>query len=156
MGTNRRTTIELTAGEARSFLEVGKTIYLASNGDDGYPHLIAMWYAIRDDAILMSTYRKSQKTKNLLRDPRCTILLEEGDTYAELKGLFLRGRCEVIDDEETTLETMKTVGARAAGVTPDLIETDDGLRSRAKKRVTLVFRAEKTRSWDHQKLGGRY
>lgn len=156
MGANKRGTIEMSSEEARAFLENGKTIYLASNGEDGYPHLIAMWYAIADDAVLMSTYRKSQKVRNLQRDPRCTMLLEEGPVYAELKGLFLRGRCEVIDDEQTTLETLRKVGARASGGTPTPQSAEDGLRKRAKKRVTLVFRAEKTRSWDHRKLGGGY
>lgn len=156
MGTNRRDAIELTEDEARTFLEGGKTIYMASNGRDGYPHLIAMWYALDGDDVIMSTYRKAQKVKNLRADPRCTLLLEEGPIYSELKGLFLRGRCEVIDDEDTTLETMRKVGERAAGGTPIPVGADDALRERAKKRVTLVFRAEKTRSWDHQKLGGRY
>ena len=156
MGTNRRGLIEMTPGEARSFLEHGKTVYLASNGEDGYPHLIAMWYVLDDDAVLMSTYRKSQKVKNLLRDPRCTLLLEEGARYADLRGLFLRGRCEIIDDEATTLHTLATVGARAAGGTPNVGPPDDALRARARKRVTLVFRVGKTRSWDHRKLGGTY
>ncbi|MDG2306790.1 MAG: pyridoxamine 5'-phosphate oxidase family protein [Candidatus Binatia bacterium] len=156
MSTNRRGAIEMTDEERQAFLGQGKTIYLASNGEDGYPHLIAMWYAIDGDAVVMSTYRKSQKVRNLLRDPRCTLLLEEGPTYAELTGLFLRGRCEVIDDEATTLETLRKVGTRAGGSTPAGTKAEDSLRKRAKKRVTLVFRAEKTRSWDHRKLGGTY
>lgn len=156
MGTNRRGSIEMTENEARSFLENGRTIYLASNGEDGYPHLIAMWYALDGDDIVMSTYRKSQKVKNLLLDPRCTLLLEEGPVYAELQGLFLRGRCEVIDDEETTLGTLRKVGERASDGIPIPVSAEGALRARAKKRVTLVFRAEKTRSWDHRKLGGGY
>ena len=160
MGTNRRDQISMDSQESRLFLEQGKTIFLASNGVDGYPHLIAMWYALEGDDVLMTTYRKSQKVRNLRADDRCTLLLEEGATYAELKGLFLRGRCEVIDDEETTFATLGKVGARAAGRTPATLALDEkateALRARARKRVTLRFRAEKTRSWDHRKLGGLY
>lgn len=155
MGMNRRAAIEMNADERRAYLEAGKTIYLASNGADGYPHLIAMWYALEGDAVLMTTYRKAQKTKNLLQDPRCTLLLEDGATYRQLRGLFVRGHCEVIDDFETTLATLSKVGARAGGAA-DSARTDDALRARAQKRVTLRFRPGKIRSWDHRKLGGRY
>jgi nitroimidazol reductase NimA-like FMN-containing flavoprotein (pyridoxamine 5'-phosphate oxidase superfamily) len=116
-----------------------------------------MWYALEGDTILMTTFRKSQKVKNLKRDPRCALLLEEGATYEKLKGVFLRGACEVIEDEETTLATLGKIGARAAGSsTPPPKGAMEAMRPQARKRVTLVFRADKTRSWDHAKLGGVY
>lgn len=153
----KRSLIKLTPEEQTDFLARGQTIYLASNGEDGFPHLIAMWYAIEGDTILMTTFKKSQKVKNLRRDPRCALLLEEGASYEKLKGVFLRGTCELIDDEETTLETLGKIGARAAGSdTPPPKEAMEGMRPQARKRVTLVFRASKTRSWDHAKLGGVY
>jgi PPOX class probable F420-dependent enzyme len=153
----KRALIKLTPEEQAEFLNRGQTIYLASNGEDGYPHLIAMWYAIEGDKILMTTFRKSQKVKNLRRDPRCALLLEEGATYDKLKGIFLRGECEIIEDEETTLDTLGKIGARASGAsTPPPREAMEAMRGQARKRVTLVFRAKKTRSWDHAKLGGAY
>lgn len=153
----KRALIKLTPEEQAEFLRRGHTIYLASNGEDGYPHLIAMWYALEGDTILMTTFRKSQKVKNLRRDPRCALLLEEGATYDKLKGVFLRGECEIIEDEETTLATLGKVGARAAGSdVPPPSAAMEAMRGQARKRVTLVFRATKTRTWDHGKLGGAY
>jgi PPOX class probable F420-dependent enzyme len=153
----KRAMIKLTPEEQADFLARGQTIYLASNGADGYPHLIAMWYAIEGDTLLMTTFRKSQKVENLRRDPRCALLLEEGASYDKLKGVFLRGECEVIEDEETTLATLGKIGARASGSsTPPPREAMEAMRPQARKRVTLVFRASKTRSWDHAKLGGAY
>ena len=153
----KRALIKLTPEEQAAFLSRGHTIYLASNGEDGYPHLIAMWYALEGDTILMTTFRKSQKVKNLRRDPRCALLLEEGATYDKLKGVFLRGECQIIEDEETTLETLGKIGARASGASaPPPREAMEAMRGQARKRVTLVFRATKTRSWDHAKLGGAY
>ncbi len=154
----KRAQIRLTEEEREAFLAAGHTAYLASHGEDGYPHLIAMWYAVDPDgSIRMTTYRKSQKVANLRRDPRCALLLEQGTTYDRLKGLFLRGRCEVIDDEETTLATLARVGARMAGTSaPTDPATLEALRSQARKRVTLHFHPAKTRSWDHSKLAGVY
>jgi nitroimidazol reductase NimA-like FMN-containing flavoprotein (pyridoxamine 5'-phosphate oxidase superfamily) len=154
---NKRGLITLTREEQSQFLANGKTLYLASNGKDGFPHLIAMWYALDGDAILMTTYRRSQKVKNLERDPRTSILLETGATYDKLKGLFLRGECEVIDDTETTLGTLGKVGARMSGSSaPPPASALEAMRHQASKRVTLRFRATKIASWDHSKLGGAY
>jgi len=154
----KRDLIRLTPEEREEFLARGHTIYLASNGADGYPHLIAMWYAIEPDgSIVMTTFRKSQKVANLERDPRCSLLLEEGETYDKLKGVFLRGRCEIFHDEERTLATLAKIGARAAGAKAPLPAAAlEAMRPQARKRVTLVFRTDKTRTWDHGKLGGAY
>lgn len=154
---NKRGLITLSHEEQGEFLEHGKTLYLASNGKDGFPHLIAMWYALDGDTILMTTYRRSQKVKNLERDPRASVLLETGATYDKLKGLFLRGECAIIDDTETTLGTLAKVGARMSGSSvPPPASALEAMRHQASKRVTLRFRPTKIASWDHGKLGGAY
>ena len=63
----KRSMIKMTPEEKAEFLRRGHTIYLASNGEDGFPHLIAMWYALEGDTILMTTFRKSQKVTNPAR-----------------------------------------------------------------------------------------
>jgi PPOX class probable F420-dependent enzyme len=153
---SRRDAIRLTPEEQREFLASGKTLYLASNGKDGFPHIVAMWYGLDRDDVVMTTYRKSQKVLNLRRDPRCALILEQGETYDRLKGLLLRGRCEVIDDEETTLATLAEVGRRFGGLAHPSRQDMEAMRPQARKRVTLRFRAEKAASWDHRKLGGAY
>jgi PPOX class probable F420-dependent enzyme len=152
---NRRDQIRLTPTEQRDFLETTKTLYLASNGKDGFPHVVAMWYAIDGEDVVMTTFRKSQKVVNLRRDARCALLLEQGETYDRLKGLLLRGHCEIIDDEETTLATLARIGERSGGATPTA-QALDAMRPQARKRVTLRFRPERRASWDHAKLGGAY
>ena len=73
------------------------------------------------------------------------------------QGVFLRGECEIVEDEETTLATLGKIGARAAGSdVPPPREAMEGMRGQARKRVTLIFRPSKTRTWDHAKLGGAY
>lgn len=153
---SRRDAIRLTPEEQRAFLESGKTLYLASNGKGGFPHIVAMWYGLDGEDVVMTTFRKSQKVLNLQRDPRSAVILEQGESYDKLKGLLLRGRCEVIDDEETTLATLAEVGRRFAGLAHPSRDDMEAMRPQARKRVTLRFRAEKAASWDHAKLGGVY
>ncbi len=154
---SRRDEIRLTPEERRAFLAQGRTIYLATNGRRGFPHVVAMWYALDgDDTVVMTTFRKSQKVRNLERDPRSSLLLEEGDRYERLKGLLLEGRCEIVDDEERTLATLAAIASRMGAAAHPTREVLEAMRPQARKRVTLRFHAEREASWDHAKLGGRY
>jgi PPOX class probable F420-dependent enzyme len=153
---DRRRTIALTPEEQRDFLAGGHTITLASLDRHGYPHPVAMWYAVTPDgAIVMTTFAKSQKAVNLRRDPRCAILLESGRTYDELKGLLIRGRAELDPDTEHVLDTLVLVHSRYGmpGEGPGLREA---LLGQARKRVAIRVRPERVSSWDHRKLGGAY
>ncbi len=152
----KRSQIRMTTEEREAFLDQSRTLYLASHGADGFPHLVAMWFVREGVRILMTTYRKSPKVANLRADARSAILFEDGTAYNTLRGVFLRGRCTVIDHEETTLRTLEGIRRRSEGgglAAPDVLAA---MRAQARKRVVLSFEAEKTGSWDHAKLGGVY
>jgi len=157
---NRRNAIALTDAEQREFLATGRTIVLCSTDRHGYPHPVAMWYALDPDGtILMTTYAKSQKAVNLRRDPRCSLLLETGPTYGELKGLLIRGRAMLDPDTEHVLDVLEKVHARGYfGEAPPggPATLRDAMRGQASKRVALRIRPERVSSWDHRKLGGGY
>ncbi len=150
---NRRTQIALSPDEQRRFLDESHTIILGTNGPKGHPQLTAMWY-VNDgaDAIWMTTFAKSQKTKNLERDPRVTLLIETGRTYSELKGLMITARVEIIRDVERVLDMLERVNVKYNGLEPSA-ELRAALRGQASKRVLLKFTPLKTSSWDHAKLG---
>ena len=149
---NRREQIALTTEEQREFLEHSHTIILVSNDRRGFPHPVAMWYlAEPDGAIAMTTFRKAQKTLNLRRDRRCTLLLESGRTYPELKGLIIRGHAEIDDDTEHVLDVLEAVQRK---YNPGHVEgLREMLRGQASKRCVVRVRPERVSSWDHAKLG---
>ena len=150
---NQRDRIRLTDTEAESFLRQARTLVLATNGHDGSPHLVAMWYAVKDGELLMTTYGKSQKAVNIGRDPRASVLIESGEQYNRLKGLMLRGRASIVQDVKFTAEVLTLVGAKMSGVavSPEQQKT---LETQAQKRVVIRFRPEKFASWDHSKMAG--
>lgn len=151
---NRRKQIEMTAEERKAYLEDARTIILCTIDKHGYPHAVAMWFCLIDGLMHMTTFRKSQKTVNLRRDPRATLLAESGDVYSELRGLMVRARGEIVDDLEVCLDVLAKVHARhGGGENPSLREA---LRAQAAKRVVLRFHPERVSSWDHRKLGGAY
>jgi nitroimidazol reductase NimA-like FMN-containing flavoprotein (pyridoxamine 5'-phosphate oxidase superfamily) len=145
--------------EIREFLDSSKTIMINSLGPDGYPHPMPMWFVRDEDGtIRMTTFRVSQKVKNVLRDPRVSLLAESGLEYEELKGVVIYGDCEVIDDIDVVIDTL----LRAAGdsVPPEDQEALDGMKKvmekTASKRVCLRIKPKKIVSWNHAKLGGVY
>ena len=151
----RRKTIALTPEEQRRFLEESHTIILTSIDRRGYPHSVAMWYvADPDGTVVMTTFAKSQKAVNLRRDPRCSLLVESGRKYEDLKGLLIRGRATLEPGTERVLDLLERVHEKynrgpAAGLR-------DAMRHQAAKRVLIRVRPERVSSWDHGKLGGAY
>jgi len=150
---NRRDQISLTPDEQRRYLEGAHTIILGLNGPKGYPQLTAMWFVNDPDGtIFMTTFVKSQKAKNLERDPRCTLLIESGRTYPELKGLMITARADLIRDVEKVLDMLERVNVKYNGLEPSA-ELRAALRGQAVKRILVRITPVKTASWDHAKLG---
>jgi nitroimidazol reductase NimA-like FMN-containing flavoprotein (pyridoxamine 5'-phosphate oxidase superfamily) len=155
---SRRNNIELTAGEIREFLDSRKTLIIVSNGPDGFPHPMPMWFYV-DDAgcVYCTTFGKSQKVMNLKRDPRASLLVESGLEYAELKGVVIYAQTEVVDDVEQAIDTLVKINTR--GVSVDAAQRAalaTAVSKTAAKRVVLKFTPQRYVSWDHAKLGGRY
>lgn len=155
---SRRELIELTPEEIARFLVEQKTVVIVSNGRNGYPHPMPMWfYADAEGCVYCTTFRKSQKVLNYQRDPRASLLVESGEEYSELKSVLIYARAEVIDDLDTVVDTLVKITTKGRPVTEaDVRQIGAGVRKTAEKRVVLKFVPERYVSWDHAKLGGRY
>ena len=147
---NRRNKIAMTPEELSAYLNEARNMALCTIGKDGYPHVVAMSYMAKDGLIYMTSFKKAQKVVNAKRNPKVAIMVESGDAYSELKGVLIRGECEVIDEPEDVWQIMKEVrDFQGTTVTP----TEDAvLKERAKKRAVLKITPVKTSSWDHTKL----
>jgi general stress protein 26 len=110
-----------------------------------------MWYGFLDGCVTVETKAKSQKVQNLRRDPRLTLLFEDGDYYEELRGVELVGRAEIIDDPDQLWTLGISVFERYYGAYSD--ELRPFLETMLHKRVVVKLHAERTVSWDHRKLG---
>ncbi len=148
----RRSEVRLTPAEQATLLHEARKAALATLDKDGFPHVVAMNFLARDGAILMSSYGKAQKVVNIRRNPKVAVMVETGRTYSDLRGVMIRGECEVIDDRATVEATMHAIRNKDAG---DAALARVPLPS-APKRVVLKVIPKKIASWDHRKLGGRY
>src|SRR5215831_13236472 len=100
MATNRRQQIQLSPDEQAAFFRERKKAALATIDKDGFPHVVAMNYFARDGAFYMTSYAKAQKVVNIRRNPKVALMVESGDTYAELRGVMIRGRCEILEGQD--------------------------------------------------------
>jgi PPOX class probable F420-dependent enzyme len=154
---SKRDLIKLTPDEQRELLETERVVTVGSHGPRGFPHLMPLWYVPRDGEIWVWTYAKSQKVKNLERDPRCTLLIETGSEYQELRGVMIEAEAELIRDTDRVLDFGKDLTVRyTEGI--DSVEGDAAaaLQAQAPKRVAIRFEPQRVASWDHRKLGGTY
>ena len=152
MATNRRQQIQLTPDEQAAFFRERKKAALATIDKDGYPHVVAMNYFARDGAFYMTSYGKAQKVLNVRRNPKVALMVEVGDEYSELRGVMIRGRCEILEGEAAVRAAFE--GRAVAQANPGRM--NPGAATSAPKRVVLKIVPEKVISWDHRKLGGRY
>src|SRR5437879_12795477 len=90
----------MTEQEVDEFLRGRHTMSLATINHDSTVHLVAMWYGFLEGCVAIETKTKSQKVRNLRRDPRMTCLVEDGDRYEDLRGVELVGRAEIVGDDE--------------------------------------------------------
>jgi PPOX class probable F420-dependent enzyme len=152
---SRRDLIRMTDEEVTAFLHGRQTMNVASFAPDGTIHLVAMWYGFLGDNPAFETFAKSQKVLNFRRDPRVTVLVEDGDSYDELRGVEIVGRAIVHDDQEPLMAVARNVVERYM---PDIAAEDVPAvaAAMANKRVAIEIVPEKVVSWDHHKLAGRY
>lgn len=154
---SQRDAIALTPAEQKEYISTSRTLTLCTHGPRGYPHAVAMWFAVDDDGtVWMTTYRKSQKAVNVRRNSKVALHIESGQTYDTLKGVLIRGDAEVVDDEESVYQTIRRVHERMSGSFPEGSGVEEAIRWQARKRVALKITPRRVSSWDHAKLAGRY
>lgn len=149
-----RPDVSMTPAEITAFLDAPRTAVLSTLGNDGIPHMAAMWFVRCDGAIQMWTYAKSQKAVNLRRDPRAAVLIEDGIAYDELKGIVIRGIVELIEGFDAIASIGRSLYIRytlpLTGVSLDLALPE--IERQARKRVGISLALDDVASWDHSKL----
>lgn len=151
----KRDQIRMSEEELWKFIAEQKTLHLGTINRDGTPHLVPLWFGLEDRTIVLETFTKSQKVKNIERDPRVTVLLEDGVVYEKLRGASIRATAELVQDDERVHQLhMKVLQRNTPELGDDVIE--QASRAMAPKKTAILIRPEKVASWDHSKLGGVY
>jgi hypothetical protein len=166
---SRRDQIKLNDAEVAAFLQEERIVTCATVGPRGWPHLMPLWYVLRDvesspstPRIWAWTYAASQKVRNLERDRHATLQVEAGESYELLRGAMLECDVTIHRDPEIVKALGHEIFARygAPRGQPPVAELPGEVAAvidrQAAKRVALEFVERRRTSWDHRKLGGVY
>lgn len=159
---SRRELVSMTEAEMWSFIETQRNVQCATLDRKGWPHLTTLWFAVVEGQVVLESFTKAQKVRNLRRDDRISLLWEEGERYSELRGAVFQGRARLIDgatDAQAFEEVVRyhvAVLERNNSEGLDRAMIEQLVRGMAAKKTTILLRPDHFYSWDHRKLGGRY
>jgi len=147
---NQRDAIRMSEEELEIFLAGQLVVSCASNGADGWPHVMPLWYVVRNGSLWAWTYAASQKVRNLERDARATLLVEAGESYDELRGAMFKARAQIERDTDLVAALGLAIYARYYDEVPH--EVRRNVERQAPKRVGIRFVEHSRATWDHRKL----
>lgn len=153
---------EMTPAEIGDFLDSQRTLVLVTLRPDGSPVAHPMWFTKLGDALYVDTKRSSLKSRNLARDGRACAVVEAGESYFELRGVRVEGRCQEVKDPE---EIARARAARAEkdarigsglGELPAWFGGSREQRLQRGDRILLRIPMQRVYSWDFSKVRGHY
>jgi hypothetical protein len=166
---SRRDQIKMSDSEVAAFLAQERTVTCATLGPRGWPHLMPLWYVLRDapsgepgPRLWSWTYAASQKVKNLERDARATLQVEAAESYEQLRGVTLECDVRIHRDTDAVAALGQEIFRRYASPRgePPVAELPAAVAEmvdrQAPKRVGLEFVERRRATWDHRKLSGVY
>ncbi len=124
--------IRLTVDEAWEAVESAHTGILTTLRRDGMPIALPVWFVVDDRSVALMTPAGTKKIARIRHDPRASFLVESGEQYAELRGVHLTGRVEIVTDDMATARIEAAINAKYAAFRPAL----DSLPAATQQRIT--------------------
>jgi PPOX class probable F420-dependent enzyme len=130
---------------ARELLDARLIANLATLNPDGSTHLVGMWFLWDGESLQLPTSGVTRKARNLERDPRATVMIDDSRGGFDLRGITLTGRAVVLRGPDALAVNRRihlkylTERGRELEVVDRYLATDD---------VTIRFTPERASSWD--------
>lgn len=135
---------KLSAEQIEAYLDSRPGWAVLSTIDaDGFPHSVPLGYFRLGSDIVMGVRDGTRKVANVEANPNVSVLLEDGSTMADIRGVMFQGRARIVREPNEALELSRE-GARARGV-PESDWPTAPRPGAAYIRVTPV----RTISWDY-------
>jgi PPOX class probable F420-dependent enzyme len=122
--------------DVRSFLDEVRFGVLGTVNADGSPQQTVMWYERRGDDIMMNTKRGRRKDRNLLRDARASLCVEDGFRYVTLEGTI-----DMVEDQATAQADLTALAVRYHG--PERGEAMGQNEFAKQERITLILHVDR-------------
>ncbi|KAA0099633.1 pyridoxamine 5'-phosphate oxidase family protein [Mycolicibacterium sp. P1-18] len=116
---------------------------LSTVDEDGFPHTVPLGYFRLGRDIVMGVRDGTHKVANVEGNPNVSVMLEDGSSMADIRGVMIQGRARIVRERCEALELARE-GSRARGV-PESEWPTEPRPGAAYIRVTPV----RTRSWNY-------
>ncbi|MFJ4970126.1 PPOX class F420-dependent oxidoreductase [Streptomyces sp. NPDC088755] len=104
----------MTDEEWRAFLSEGtRTAKVSTVRADGSPHIAPVWFLLDGDSLVFNTGRKSVKGRNLERDGRVSLCVD--DDRPPYAFAVVQGWAELSEDPEELLRWATRIAGRYVG-----------------------------------------
>ena len=136
--------LSLTPEEVDAFVGAQRTVRLATVGRNNVPHVVPLWFVWLDRSLYMNSTLGNETIKNLQRDPSASGVIDDGQTYDDLRGVIVMGHVQWgPGDRPETIKEMWSTKYLAGNPVPF---------DRWKNRVWFSLPAEHISSWDFRKM----
>jgi PPOX class probable F420-dependent enzyme len=129
----------LTPEQLKEFLAEPRNAILSTINKDGSPQLTPVGFYWDGEAFYVTTIKETVKYQNLRRDPRLTLIVDQGDDY---RTVIVKGQAQIQEDNiwPTISKILEKYFGRDAGAT--YLEA-----MKKQNRVLLVLKPQQLRTW---------
>jgi Pyridoxamine 5'-phosphate oxidase len=104
-----------------------------------------MWFLWDGEGVIIPTSRKTRKARNLARDPRATVMIDDSRGGFDLRGITLVGHAEIVEPPQA-LELNRRIHAKYVTAPGLALEPVKGYL--ASDDITIRIVPAKVSSWD--------
>lgn len=122
---------EMLGPETTEFLNRQRNLILATNRADGSPQLSPVWYLWTGEVYAISTIDSTAKWYNVLRDPRCSVCVDDPESG---QMVVAYGLAEPVTGDQVESKTW-----------PIVAKSYPGDRDAAKAHMKRIFSADQER-----------
>jgi nitroimidazol reductase NimA-like FMN-containing flavoprotein (pyridoxamine 5'-phosphate oxidase superfamily) len=137
--------LSLTDEELEGYLAQQRTCRVATVGPGGAPHVVPLWFVWHRHTLYLNSTLGNPTVENLLRSGRASAVVDDGETYDELRGAVVSGVAERADDDPLLDEVERLWSDKYLGGNPPPYR-------RWKGRLWLRLRPDHVASWDFRKI----
>jgi nitroimidazol reductase NimA-like FMN-containing flavoprotein (pyridoxamine 5'-phosphate oxidase superfamily) len=138
--------LSLSPSELDDFLRTRRTIRVATVDGTGEPQVVPLWFLWFEGGLYLNSTRGNVTVANALTPAaRVAAVIDDGETYEELRGVLVRGTIHEAGDDPRLFEVDAAWSDKYLGGNPTPY-------SRWRDRVWLRLTPDHMSSWDFRKI----
>ncbi|MDG2029084.1 MAG: pyridoxamine 5'-phosphate oxidase family protein [Acidimicrobiales bacterium] len=137
--------------ERDEFLARQQVCRMATIGANGRPHTSALWFVWDGSVVWINSVVKSQRFTDVARDGRVSIIVDGGDSFADLRGVTIEGTAKAVGEVPRTGENNDALNAPELAFARKYMQRDEFVYDGG--HAWLHVTPGKIVSWDFSKHG---